>query len=272
MEFREFIEEHEAALFEEGMACMDEWLGSALKFAAGAAGNAISQTGRSIGNIGSGALQGVYGFGQGAVAAAQRTGGGGEEADKTFKRASANMGAGLRKVGRGLAQGVGVATGLSPMLRGSQAVSEPLFSLDGVYAPGGKDRTEFQDLVGLGSWKRDREERPAEEEPKPKPSAKPAGRPKHTDRQKPRDRAAEFLRDLSNQEKAKAARRNPSRPKTQSEVWLMLVKMYKDAKTKEERDEVRRRMQLATPYLYTQAVEAGERRRAAKKASMDRAV
>jgi hypothetical protein len=110
--------------------------------------------------------------------------------------------------------------------------------------------------------------------PKPKPQAaeRPQKPPRPTSKPKPPDEAAEFLRDLSVREKAKMKRIDPSQLKPQSEVWLKLVKMYKAAQTKEERDEVRRRMQLATPYLYRQAVEAGEKRRASKKASINKAV
>jgi hypothetical protein len=144
-----------------------------------------------------------------------------------------------------------------------------------VYAPGGRDKTAFQDLVGLGSWKRGEEKTPsAADLPKPKPQAaeRPQKPPRPTSKPKPPDEAAEFLRDLSVREKAKMKRIDPSQLKPQSEVWLKLVKMYKAAQTKEERDEVRRRMQLATPYLYRQAVEAGEKRRASKKASINKAV
>jgi hypothetical protein len=269
MEFREFIENEEAALFDEGIEHIDEWLGSALKFAAGATGNALSQTGRAIGNVSSGVLQGTYGIGQGVLSAAQRAGGGHEEAEKTFRRASDNIGSGIGKVARGIAQGVGVATGVSPILRGAQAVSEPMLGITGLYAPGSKDRTAFQDLVGLDSWKDGKNADTKEK----KGSDERTTKPKAVRTQKPAD-PKPFLKELERkekQDKAPMRRVDPDRPKPQPEEWKRLVDMYKAAKTKEERDEIRRKMILVNPYLYQQAVEAGKRRAAAK-AGMGRAV
>lgn len=64
-----------------------------------------------------------------------------------------------------------------------------------------------------------------------------------------------FLKELERIEK------NKERIKQQPEAWVRLVQMYKVAKTAEERKEIRRKMQLVSPSLYQQAVEAGKNRR-----------
>ena len=287
MEFREFIEEDEAELFEEGLESMDEWIGSALKFTAGAAGNALSQTARAAGNIGAGATQGAYGLGQGVLSAAQRAGGGGDEAEKTFKRASSNIGRGIGRIARGVAQGVGVATGVSPILRGAQAMTEPV-GISGVLAPAGKNRTPFQNLVGLDSWERPKTTPRAKPKaiatpkttprakpkaiatPQPTPGAKPKAKqpaiatPKPAAKPKAEDEAGEFLHDLGREEKTQMRRIDPDQKKPQPEAWKTLVTAYKAAKSSEERKEIRQRMMLVNPYLYQQAVEAGKRSRFAR--------
>lgn len=64
----------------------------------------------------------------------------------------------------------------------------------------------------------------------------------------------QFLKELERTEKAKKTRQQP-------EYWIRLVQMYKSAKTEEERKEIRRKMRLANPTLYMQAVQAGSKRK-----------
>jgi len=256
MEFREFIELDEAELFDAGLESMDEWLGSALKFVAGATGNALSQTGRAVGNIVGGAAQGAYGLGQGALSAAQRAGGGREEAGKTFRRGGENLGSGLGKIATGVAQGVGVATGASPIMRGAQAVTEPVFSVSGAYAPASGKRTAFQDIMGLDSW-----DKPEEKPPEEKPAQTPQPRARSSSRTK-RDPAAKFLKNLERREKESAGR-DPSQPKPQPEEWQRLVGLYKVAKTKDDRDDIKRQMADCCPYLFRQAVMNGLKKKMA---------
>jgi len=261
MEFREFIELDEAELFDAGLESMDEWLDSALKFVAGATGNALSQTGRSVGNIVGGVAQGAYGLGQGALSAAQRASGGREEAGETCRRSGENLGSGLGKIATGLAQGLGVATVASPIMRGAQAVTEPVFSISGVYAPASGKRTRFQDIMGLDSW--DKPKPPSEDKPEEKPAQAPKPRARSSSRTK-RDPAAKFLKNLERHEK-ESADRDPSQPKPQPEEWQRLVGLYKAARTKEERDDIKRQMASCCPYLFQQAVMNGLKKKIARR-------
>lgn len=244
MEFREFFEQEEAKLFDEGLEQIDEVLGSALRFIGGAGGNFVSQTARGIGNLATGVGQSAIGTGQGVLSALQAAGGGWEKrGKKTLDDAFSNTESGGRKFARGAAQLAGALTTVTPLLRGAQAASEPM-RLSGVYAPNSKNRTATQDVFGLDSWE------------KPEPSPKPKSAPKSKQTQKPHQKApkpeseqstSSFLRDLEKKEKTK----------DQPEAWVRLVAMYRSARTSEEKKEIRRRMRLVSPYLYQQAIDRG---------------
>jgi hypothetical protein len=236
MEFKEFLENEEAKLFDVGLEQMDEVLGTALKFAGGLGGNLISQTGRGLGNLATGLGQSAIGTGQGALSALQAAGGGwNKKGKKTFDSAYSNLEAGGRKLGRGVAQLAGALSGTTPLLRGAQATSEPM-RLSGVYAPSSKNRTKTQDLFGLNSWE------------KPPIVQKQNVSRKNYSPEEIKTRS--FLKDLSRQERGLIP---------QPEEWKKLVSMYKIAKTSEERKTIRRKMREVSPQLYQQAVERGAR-------------
>lgn len=229
MDFKEFIEQEEAELFDEG-------IGAPLRFAAGAAGNFISQTARGVGNLGYGAAQGTLGMGQTALGALQALGGGEEKAAKTLAKGIANVGKGAGRIARGAVQGAGALSGVTPLLRGAQAATQPR----------SKERKSFiQDLSGLDSWQTtpsDPGTPSVPEAPRPRQEQKPVA-VKRTQK----DPAGDFLRRLGEREKRKE----------QPEEWKQLVAAYKTAKTSQERKQLRARMRSVSPALYQQAVEAG---------------
>jgi hypothetical protein len=229
MNFKEFIEKEEKELFEQGL---DEVIGSGLKFIGGVGGNLISQSGRSIGNMAKGLSQGAIGAGQGVLGSLQMASGGGQKGRETFRKGLSNLGSGIGNLARGATQAGGVLSGVSPILRGAQASSEPL-GLSGVYAPGSKNRTYTQDLLGLDSWEKPKPEEKKEIEVKPL---------------KVKDsETSSFLKDLGRKEK--------------EEEWEGLVDRYKSAKTSAEREEIRNKIRRHFPSFYMQAVQAGERKR-----------
>lgn len=238
MTFREFIEKEEAELFDVGIHQMDEFVGSALRFLGGVGGNFISQVGRGAVNTVSGLAQGAVGTGQTALAGLQAAGGGFEKGKETLGRGLSNLKSGSGRAVRGATQLGGALSGVSPVLRGAQAASEPM-GISGVYAPNSKNRTFSQDLLGLDSWEKPKPTK-AIEKKQPKPPSKDV-------------ETKTFLRDLETKEKAKV--------KPQPEAWKNLVIAYKQARTSQEREEIRRKMRLVNPYLYQQAVEAGKRKK-----------
>lgn len=236
MEFKEFLENEEAKLFDAGLEQMDEVLGTALKFLGGAGGNLISQGARGLGNAVSGIAQGALGTGQTALGGLQFAGGGSKQGKENLKRGISNLGQGVRSLGRGIAQTAGAATGITPVLRGAQAASEPM-RMSGVYAPNAKNRTGAQDLFGLNSWERPPAEKKQTQQQSPRKNYSPEER-----------QTRSFLRDLSRKERGLAP---------QPEEWKQLVAMYKVAKTSEERKAIRKKMREVSPQLYQQAVERG---------------
>jgi hypothetical protein len=250
MDFKEFIENEEAALFDIGleqMEQMDEVLSSTLKFAGGAGGNLISQLGRGVGNLASGLARGAVGTGQTAIGGLQLAGGGSKTGRETLRKGISNLGGGASSLGRGAFQLGGALSGVTPVLRGAQAASEPL-GISGIYAPSSKNRTRIQDLFGLNSWEKLPEERPEERE-QPKKITRPNNsKPKV---QSTEDRkTSRFLRDLSRKERGLLP---------QPEAWRELVAIYKVAKTSQERKAIRKKMRETSPQLYQQAVERGSR-------------
>lgn len=237
MEFREFLENEEAKYFDEGL---NEWLDAPLKFAAGAVGNALSQTGRAVGNTAVGVAQGARGLGRTATGALQYLGGGAEKGKESLSKGGSDLYQAGGRLLRGVAQGAGVASFVTPALRGAQAASEPFFSMSGVYAPSSPNRTSLQDLAGLDSWEKPDAPKPAEE---PKDQKKP-------------DETAVFLQGLEREQK--------KRDQDRADAWKNLVHQYRAAKTEKERKELRRKMRQLSPMRYQQAVEAGMKRLARK--------
>ena len=258
MDFKEFIENEEAVLFDIGleqMEQMDEVLSSTLKFAGGVGGNLISQLGRGVGNLAGGLAKGAVGTGQTALGGLQIVGGGSKTGKETLRKGVSNLGGGISSLGRGAFQLGGALSGVTPVLRGAQAASEPM-SVSGIYAPNSKNRTSIQDIFGLNSW-----EKPPQEKPQEKAQEKQLSKERLSGRTDiaragvknkslEDKKTSKFLRDLSRKEKGLLP---------QPEAWRELVAMYKIAKTSQERKAIRKKMRAVSPQLYQQAVERGAR-------------
>lgn len=119
-------------------------------------GNLVSQTGRGLGNVFCGISYLFAGTGQTVLSVLQKAGGGHKAAKSTFSKAKRNLLYGANGILRGVAQVCTSWILIAPVLRGAQLVSEPI-GINGFYAPGGRDRTWVQNLLGLNSW--DGEER-----------------------------------------------------------------------------------------------------------------
>lgn len=247
MNFKEFLEEKELELFQEEM--LEESLLTPVKFAAGAAGNLVGQTARSVLNLGTGTVQGAVGAGQTGLGALQYMGGGSKRGRESLGKGVSNVLSGGNKIARGIAQGTGALSGITPVLRGAQAASEPLKSL---VSPN-KGRSPAQELLGFNSWDQPAEE-PTKEDPKPTRAA--AKSPKRT--RKPDSSSPESPQYW---DRVKEMMHGEKTPIQQPEYWKRLVSAFKAASTKAERDEVARKMKLANPTLFMQAVNRSEARR-----------
>lgn len=178
MEFKEWLEESENEDRALLASVIDENLFTTpLAFVAGAGGNLVSQAGRAVGNTALGLAKGGLGIGQGALSMAQLAGGGRKQAGRTFRKAADNVSSGVGSIARGAVQAAGALSGVSPVLRGAQIVSEPA-KLGGVYAPSGKGKTWTQDLLGLNSWEEPSEKTEPEGSPEPEQPRPPARAPK----------------------------------------------------------------------------------------------
>jgi hypothetical protein len=246
MEFRQFLEEQEKIKKSE---LEEASLTSPLKFVAGAAANLGTQTARGFGNLASGAVKGAYGLAQTSLGGLQSAGGGWKTKGKeSISRGLSNIGSGGVSALRGASQLAGAWSGVSPILRAAQAASEPV-DIDGIYAPASKNRTFTQDLLGLNSW--ERPEKPKEKEgPKEEPKELVKSSSKKKKKKNSDDiKAKSFLAHLE--------KRDRLGPKPQPEIWKKLSAEYGNAKTLEEREEIKRKMRLVNPYLYQQAADAG---------------
>jgi uncharacterized phage infection (PIP) family protein YhgE len=234
MEFKEFLAREEAKLFDSELDQIDEVLGTALKFLGGVGGNLASQVARGAGNAVSGITRTTAGTGQAALAALQAAGGGTKRAGETFQRARSNLSSGGGSIVRGAAQLAGALSGVSPILRGAQAASEPL-GMTGVYAPGSKNRNFTQDLLGLDSW-----EKLKQQQPKTPPV------------EKPQDPAKSFLGDLEQKQK-----------KEDIKGFKELVDQYRASKTRPagERERIMSQIIKQYPKLYQQSVDVMQKRK-----------
>jgi hypothetical protein len=127
----------------------------------------------------------------------------------------------------------GALSGVSPILRGAQAASEPL-GMTGVYAPGSKNRNFTQDLLGLDSW-----EKPKQQQPKTPPV------------EKSQDPAKSFLGDLEQKQKEEDIK-----------GYKELVDQYRASKTRPvERKKIMSQIIKQYPKLYQQSVDLMQKRK-----------
>lgn len=247
MNFKDFLEEKELELFQEEM--LEESLLTPVKFAAGAAGNLVGQTARSVLNLGTGTVQGAVGAGQTGLGALQYMGGGSKRGRESLGKGVSNVLAGGNKIARGIAQGTGALSGITPFLRGAQAASEPLKNL---ISPN-KGRSPAQELLGFNSWDQPTEE-PTKEAKPIRPERAAATLPKKTKKPDPSSPESPQYWDRVKEMQGEKTIEQP-------EYWKRLVAAFKTAATKAERVEIARKMNLANPTLFMQAVNRSEARR-----------
>ena len=149
MEFKEYLLEQE--IFEQWIQAEHDRLvkEGVLTGLAGAASNLGTQIVRGGGNIIGGTARSAYGLGKMGAGALEIIGGGRKKGrEKIRKGWELGQNAG-RQIGTGALQ-IG-ASPLTAAIRGVQAAGESPFDITGVYSPGGKQDSPWQDMFGLNS-------------------------------------------------------------------------------------------------------------------------
>lgn len=147
MDFSGFFNEEEeldlisAAIVEEGV------VGGTLRALGGFGGNLISQTGSGVANAVSGTAKTVGGLAKMGLGAVQGLTGGGKQARASLRSGAGDVVSGLGTGLKGIAQGVGAASGVTPTMRAIQAANEKSF-----FTPMSNRRTGLQKAMGLNSW------------------------------------------------------------------------------------------------------------------------
>lgn len=146
------------------------------KFAAGAASNFVTQSGRALGNVVAGGAKSALSAARVGLGGLQMLGGGREPGwDNVKKGWEGAEKAGLQ-IGRGALQAAGALSGATPLLRGAQAASEKITDVSGVYSPKGKGT--LQDMFGMNNWGGSKgAEKPGESAARSKPTSRPTSRP-----------------------------------------------------------------------------------------------
>lgn len=130
------------ALLEEGV------LSGTLRAMGGFGGNLATQTVRGVGNLAAGAAQALGGVGKVGFGAVQGVSGGGKKALKSVGSGVSDVGYGLGRAIKGVAQTAGAVSGITPTIRGVQAATaEKSF-----FTPMSNRRTAVQKAMGLNSW------------------------------------------------------------------------------------------------------------------------
>lgn len=211
-----------------------------LAFVSGFVSNLVCQTLRCVFNLAGFALLSLLGA-LGMIVGILRIAGGGGKKGSELCRSSWSK---IRKAACMLAsatlQFLGVASLVTPLLRAAQASSES-FTLNGLYAPARPNRSQWQALFGLNSWK---EPEPAKATSKPKKTATPSAKPR-------------LVEELPTIEQPAPKKR---RPKPQEEEWATLADMYIRCRTQSEADRIRLKMATRHPRRYLAALNATERR------------
>lgn len=147
MEFREFLEECERR---EQMSLDEFNLLTAPKFAAGAVSNFATQSGRALGNVSAGMAKSALSATRMGLGGLQMAGGGREPGWDNVKKGWEGAGKAGLQIGRGVLQGAGALSGVTPLLRGAQAANEKITDVSGVYSP--KSKGTWQDMFGMNAW------------------------------------------------------------------------------------------------------------------------
>lgn len=214
---------------------------SSLKFVAGFLSNMACQTARGAANLVRFATLGTAAIARLLLAALQLMGGGGDRARESAALAWSMMKSSAKSGGRSALQLSAAISLVSPLLRAAQACSERMRPC-GVYAPAGRDRNLWQDILGLNCWA---------QEPEPETKQEPPRQTRRTPREATRRESYEMPLP---------------KPQKDDRGWLDLASAYVRARTVSEMDEVRLKMAVRHPVLYKRALEAARkasRRRAA---------
>lgn len=200
---------------------------STVKFAAGLVANLLCQSARSAFNLFSCLVLFASCTVLFALAALQLSGGGdkkaAESAAKGYELAKRAILSGFNSA----LQALGVITLLSPLMRAAQACSEKI-APRGIICPVGKNRSFFQEALGINSWDQE------DEAPKPQPKSKPT------------------TIDAAKPKKAKPAKRQ--RNKSNEDGWERLVQEYLSADTLRKMDDILARMAVEHPSRYAFAL------------------
>lgn len=228
------LEENESLIWEECFLIDENWITTPLKFVAGAGGNLLSQSARGFGNVAQGFVGNVGATADLGLGTLQTIGGGHKKGLERIKKGLKKVGDSGEKIGKGVTQTIGAFSGVTPLLRGAQAASEP-FGVKGVYAPPAK-KGSFSDLIGLGTWD-------DENLIKEKPSIKPPPVPPVSPKQKQQtQKKSSTNRSASNSELKK------------------LITMYKNSKNSNERRQIQKKMAIVDPVWYQRTMRKAKER------------
>lgn len=154
MNFSDFLREEEEtdlvldAIIDEGV------VGGTLRALGGFGGNLLTQTGRGVANVVSGAAKTAGGLAKVGLGAVQGATGGGRQAGSSIASGVGDIVSGVGTGLKGVAQGAGALSGVTPTIRAVQAAGEKSF-----FTPMSSRRTALQKGMGLNSWDPDGDEK-----------------------------------------------------------------------------------------------------------------
>lgn len=232
---------------------------ASLKFASGFASNALTQMARCLWNLVVCVVQAALSLLYAALAAGQFAGGGAKQSRKTIRFMVASARLSLRCGMVCLAQGVGVLTCASPLMRASQACSEGI-SPRGVFLPCGSGRSRAQRILGLNSWEDDNESEAALIKVSRDPKAATGGDRADSDQNK-----VEALAYETSPRRPKTAgpsennRTKTTRKRDGRSSWESLVEQYLAARTIKDTDRIRNEMASDHTGKYLRALRAASK-------------
>ena len=239
-------QEEDFLIWERCHSLDENWITTPLKFAAGAAGNLAGQTARGVGNVARGMVGNVGAAGEMGLGALQMLGGGGKKGWDRMKKGWGSAEKSGKRIGRGVTQTIGALSGISPILRGAQAASEPFFDIKGVYAPSNVKKGSFSDMFGMGSWE-DGSKQAKPDTPQAKPDT-PQAKP-DTPQAKPD----------APQAKPDAPQVKPDAPQPNEECKKLIL-AYKLSKNTQTRKALQKRMAIVDPVWYRYAMQKAKAR------------
>jgi len=195
------------------------------KFAAGAASNLVTQSGRALGNVVAGTAKSALSASRVGLGGLQMLGGGREPGwDNVKKGWEGAEKAGLQ-IGRGALQAAGALSGVTPLLRGAQAANEKITDVSGVYAPKGKGT--WQDMFGMNNWGGSKGAEKPGEAARTKPTSRSAAGQQKVARTEDSDKAKERQQLLRNLVGAYQGSKNPAqRAKIQGTIRMSFPDKY----------------------------------------------